>query len=150
MNTRPARIEDIDTIVEMFQSSFVENEMDKIAGEFDKNRAIDVLTKAIEENNCIFPVVEKNNKIVGTALFVLAPALFSPKCTIANGVKFHIIKEERGNGLGKMLLKLVCGLAEEKNVKIISITTLRDRPSLAKLCLNNGFRLLESSYIRSL
>ena len=102
------------------------------------------LTNLVESSTDMLLVVKDDqNRIIGTATLSL---LYQVSGCVALIETFIIDQDHRGQGLGRLLLDRLVELAEDNQVRIISLVSGKHRPASHRLYERGGFSQPDSFY----
>lgn len=140
MKFRKATIKDLTSIVEML----VEDELGKTREVFEKPLPSGYLT-AFEQidddpDQELIVVENENAEIIGTMQLSFIRYL-----TFCGGLRaqieaVRIRKDNRGRGIGRMMLKWAENRAKERNAHLLQLTTDKRRPETIEFYIKIGFK----------
>lgn len=131
---RPARIEEIDRVIEMIKEDCLE---------FNYQIDIDYIRDCVSEmitQQCLVFVSEKYGKLVGLTIMIISPNMFNPKESDIKNILWYASKDLTGFGRARVMVELLdfmVWLAKDRGINLhVSL------PNTIKL--DNGCKLLES------
>lgn len=100
------------------------------------------MSKAYNSHRSVYFVIENNNKIFGGAGI---SQLKNSKENICELQKMYFLKDARGLGLGKKMIKKCISIALKYKYDFCYIETMHNMNSAQKLYLSQGFKYLDKS-----
>ncbi len=136
---RRAKREDLPQIIQMLADDELgskrENFQNPLPSEYIK--AFDKIDS--DENQELIVVEDKNFKIIGTLQLTFIQYLNYQGSSRAQIESVRISKNHRGKGLGKQLFKWAIERSKEKGVRILQLTSDKERPKAIKFYEDLGF-----------
>ena len=136
---RPAKREDLPEIVRMLADDFLGATRERY-----ENPLPEIYVKAFEEidadkNNELI-VAEKDGEIVGTLQITFTPSISFQGGKRATVESVRIDEKQRGQGIGKELMKWAINRAREEKCFSMQLTTNAERTDAHRFYENLGFK----------
>lgn len=145
-----ATADDLQVIVAMAESAH-ETGVQAALGDFDPDAIQRFASSVIASpDDGIFLLAKIDGAVVGMiGLFLIRAFIVAGELT-AQEFTLWVEPEHRQHGVGSALLDAAAEWSVGRGAKILNVTAMKDQSDLARRFLAKGFRLLQSTYSRSL
>jgi len=117
-------------------------------GKCDEARLSEIVEKLVELDDHDILVASKDGKAVGMIALGIIPVLLAPTFRVAREIAWWVDPDYRQNGVGAVLLEAALSWCVDHKAEALWMVSERTTPEIAKMCVNRGFRLLESIYVK--
>jgi N-acetylglutamate synthase-like GNAT family acetyltransferase len=140
---RRAEIDDIQVIVSLLLQDELGKTREITSDNLDK-RYIDAFQRINDDPNQYLMVVEIDNKIIGTCHLTIMPSLTFTGSTRMQIEAVRVHQAVRGKQIGECMITEAFNYAKSQGVKIIQLSTNKQRPDALRFYEKLGF---EASHI---
>lgn len=150
IKVREATAGDLQDIVAMAKSAH-KTGIQAVLGDLDTDAITRFASSVIASpNDGVFLIAKDGDDVVGMiGLFLIRAFIVAGEMTTQE-FTLWVEPSHRQHGVGSALLDSAAEWSSARGAKILNVTAMKDQSDLARRFLAKGFRLLQSTYSRSL
>jgi GNAT superfamily N-acetyltransferase len=142
-----ASTEDEAALVEMLQNSLSDDIFAEFGG-FSVDAIKNGVGQFIDAGNVI--LAKDRGKPVGMCGFVRFPLMYNPDRQVVQTLFWWVEHNSRGKGVGARLLDEAQTVARKLGAHLLLVTCRRDEQQASRTCIEKGFKLADSHYLKAL